>query len=74
MPLPDREGGPASAVVWMKTAAAALDLMAMDEGAVSHEATLRSCGVLGALTLASRRRLWPIVSQVPRRSRPSAPP
>jgi 2-octaprenyl-6-methoxyphenol hydroxylase len=37
--------------------------MAMDEAAFSREATLRSCGALGELTLASPRRLWPVVTQ-----------
>ena len=63
VPLPDLKGGPASAVVWMNDGRRSLDLMAMDEAAFSHEATLRSCGVLGELTLASPRRLWPVVTQ-----------
>jgi 2-octaprenyl-6-methoxyphenol hydroxylase len=63
VPLPDLKGGPASAVVWMNDGRRSLDLLAMDEAAFSHEATLRSCGVLGALTLASPRRLWPVVTQ-----------
>jgi 2-octaprenyl-6-methoxyphenol hydroxylase len=40
-----------------------LDLMAMDAASFSREATLRSCGVLGELALASPRRLWPVVTQ-----------
>jgi 2-octaprenyl-6-methoxyphenol hydroxylase len=63
VPLPDLKGGPASAVVWMNGGRRALDLMAMDEAAFSREATLRSCGALGELTLASPRRLWPVVTQ-----------
>jgi 2-octaprenyl-6-methoxyphenol hydroxylase len=63
VPLPDLHGGPASAVVWMNDGRRSLDLMAMDEAAFSHEATLRSCSVLGELTLASPRRLWPVVTQ-----------
>jgi 2-octaprenyl-6-methoxyphenol hydroxylase len=63
VPLPDLRGGPASAVVWMNDGRRSLDLMAMDAAAFSHEATLRSCGVLGELTLASPRRLWPVVTQ-----------
>lgn len=63
VPLPDQQGGPASAVVWMNDGRRALDLMAMDASAFSHEATLRSCGVLGQLTLASPRRLWPVITQ-----------
>jgi 2-octaprenyl-6-methoxyphenol hydroxylase len=63
VPLPDLRGGPASAVVWMNDGRRSLDLLAMDETAFSREATLRSCGVLGDLTLASPRRLWPVVTQ-----------
>jgi 2-octaprenyl-6-methoxyphenol hydroxylase len=63
VPLPDFRGGPASAVVWMNHGRRSLDLMAMEEAAFSHEATLRSCGALGQLTLASPRRLWPVVTQ-----------
>jgi 2-octaprenyl-6-methoxyphenol hydroxylase len=74
VPLPDLKGGPASAVVWMNDGRRSLDLMAMDEAAFSREATLRSCGVLGELTLASPRRLWPVVTQRAERSPRSAPP
>jgi 2-octaprenyl-6-methoxyphenol hydroxylase len=63
VPLPDLKGGPASAVVWMNDGRRSLDLLAMDEAGFSREATLRSCGVLGELTLASPRRLWPVVTQ-----------
>jgi 2-octaprenyl-6-methoxyphenol hydroxylase len=63
VPLPDVKGGPASAVVWMNDGRRSLDLLAMDEAAFSREATLRSCGVQGELTLASPRRLWPVVTQ-----------
>jgi 2-octaprenyl-6-methoxyphenol hydroxylase len=63
VPLPDLQGGPASAVVWMNDGRRAIDLLALDEEAFGAEATLRSCGVLGRLTLASPRRLWPVVTQ-----------
>ena len=63
VPLPDLKGGPSSAVVWMIDGRRSLDLLAMDEAAFSREATLRSCGVLGELALASPRRLWPVVTQ-----------
>ena len=63
VPLPDHDGTPASAAVWMNAGRRALDLMAMDEAAFAHEATLRSARVQGDLTLASPRRLWPVVTQ-----------
>jgi 2-octaprenyl-6-methoxyphenol hydroxylase len=63
VPLPDLRGGPASAVVWMNDGRRSLDLLAMDEAAFGAEATLRACGLYGPLTLASPRRLWPVVTQ-----------
>ncbi len=67
VPLPDHEGGPASAVVWMNDGRRALDLMELDAEAFGEAATLRSCGILGALTLVSPRRLWPVVTQTAER-------
>jgi len=64
VPLPDRDGLPASAVVWMETGPEAQRLDALSEADFNAEASLRSCHVLGPLTLASRRSLWPIISQI----------
>lgn len=63
VPLPDVEGSPASAAVWMNDGAVAQELMALDDEAFSAAVTERSCGVLGNLTLTSPRRLWPVVTQ-----------
>ena len=63
VPLPDLEGRPSSAIVWMETNANADRLAVLDETAFESEMNTRSCGVLGALKLASRRTLWPIISQ-----------
>ncbi|NHM17309.1 UbiH/UbiF family hydroxylase [Tritonibacter mobilis] len=63
VPLPDLDGRPSSAIVWMETNANADRLAALDEAAFEGEMNTRSCGVLGALKLASRRTLWPIISQ-----------
>jgi 2-octaprenyl-6-methoxyphenol hydroxylase len=63
VPLPDVAGASASAVVWMNDGPRALELMALDEDGFSDAATVRSCGVLGQLRLASPRRLWPVVTQ-----------
>ncbi len=63
VPLNDREG-PASAVVWMETAARAEALAAMEAGEFEAALNERACGVLGPLRLTSPRRLWPIVSQI----------
>ncbi|WP_416368970.1 UbiH/UbiF family hydroxylase [Tritonibacter mobilis] len=63
VPLPDLEGRPSSAIVWMETSANADRLAALDEVDFEVEMNIRSCGVLGQLSLASRRTLWPIISQ-----------
>ena len=64
VPLPDRDGLPASAVVWMETGPEAERLVALQVPAFEAEMTERSCGILGPLKLESRRSLWPIISQV----------
>ena len=67
VPLPDRDGGPASAVVWMERGPEAARLAALPEEAFNAEMTDRSGGVLGPLRLASRRSVWPIISQIAER-------
>jgi 2-octaprenyl-6-methoxyphenol hydroxylase len=64
VPLPDRDGAPASAVVWMETGAEATRLAALPQPAFEAEMTARSAGVLGPLRLISRRMVWPIISQL----------
>ncbi len=64
VPLPDHEGRPCSAVVWMETGPEALRLSALPEAAFEAAATERAAGLYGPLRLASRRMVWPIVSQV----------
>ena len=63
VPLPDVGDQPASAVVWMQDGPRAIAAMAMAPPALETVMTERSCGVLGRLTLASPRRLWPVVTQ-----------
>ncbi|MDJ1016608.1 MAG: FAD-dependent monooxygenase [Paracoccaceae bacterium] len=63
VPLPDHQGKPTSAVVWMNDGPVAASLMALDEEAFSERATGRSAGVLGALKLVSPRRVWPVITQ-----------
>ncbi|WP_424933628.1 UbiH/UbiF family hydroxylase [Amaricoccus macauensis] len=67
VPLPDRDGQPHSAVVWMEHGPRAAELAAMETAAFEEALNTRACGVLGRLTLASPRRTWPIISQVARR-------
>lgn len=65
VPLPDdQDGVHYSSVVWMETGANAADLMALSEADFTKAANERSCDVLGSLNLASRRAVWPIISQI----------
>lgn len=64
VPLPDLNGQPCSSVVWMERRETADHLAALPDDAFSVEINARSCGVLGDLTLASRRSLWPMMSQI----------
>ena len=63
VPLPDWEGQPSSAVVWMERGPRAVELLAMQPEAFEAAMTERSCGLFGPLKLASRRTIWPIISQ-----------
>lgn len=63
VPLPDWDGRPSSAVVWMERGPRAKELLALDRPAFEAAMTERSCGLFGPLTLASRRTIWPIISQ-----------
>lgn len=64
VPLPDRDGHPASAVVWMETGPEIARLAALPVPEFEAEMTARSSGVLGQLTLLTRRSVWPIISQI----------
>ena len=63
VPLPDLDGQHASSVVWMNDGDVASDLLAMDADTFSEAATTRSCGLLGNLSLASKRQFWPVITQ-----------
>lgn len=67
VPLPDRNGQPASAVVWMETGPTVTRLAALPEAEFEAEMSARSCRILGPLRLASRRTVWPIIAQVAER-------
>ena len=64
VPLPDHEGQPSSAIVWMEDGPEATRLADLPVTAFENEMTARSCGLFGPLSLASRRTIWPIISQV----------
>lgn len=67
VPLPDRDGKPASAVVWMERGPEAQRLAGLDVPAFEAEMTARSAHVLGPLTLISQRSIWPIISRIAQR-------
>ncbi len=64
VPLPDHEGQPCSAVVWMETEENAQTLLALSNTDFEAAATARSAGLYGALKLATHRTSWPIISQI----------
>ncbi|MEX2520854.1 MAG: FAD-dependent monooxygenase [Paracoccaceae bacterium] len=61
VPMPDGPDGPRSSVVWMERAAEAERLLSLPEDAFTEALNARALGVLGPLTLASRRAAWPII-------------
>ncbi|WP_411351272.1 UbiH/UbiF family hydroxylase [Leisingera aquaemixtae] len=63
VPLPDYQGQPSSAIVWMERGPRAQELLNLDPAAFEAAMTERSCGLFGDLKLASRRTIWPIISQ-----------
>lgn len=63
VPLPDHEGAPCSAVVWIVSGAEALRLAKLDPAAFAAEATDRAAGLYGALQLIGTRQIWPIIAQ-----------
>ncbi|MBR3371216.1 MAG: UbiH/UbiF family hydroxylase [Rhodobacteraceae bacterium] len=67
VPLPDRDGTPCSAVVWMETGPEVARLAALPKDAFEAEMNLRSCGLFGHLHLVTRRTVWPIISQIAER-------
>ncbi|WP_171178759.1 UbiH/UbiF family hydroxylase [Ruegeria sp. HKCCD8929] len=63
VPLPDWQGQPSSAIVWMERGPKALEFLNMEAEAFEAAMTERSCGLFGPLKLASRRTIWSIISQ-----------
>ncbi|AXC49958.1 UbiH/UbiF family hydroxylase [Paracoccus suum] len=64
VPLPDRDGKPSSAVVWMERGPEALRLAALPPDAFAAATNERSAGVLGQLQVVTRVTVWPIISQI----------
>ncbi|MGR3464874.1 FAD-dependent monooxygenase [Limimaricola sp.] len=66
VPLPDHEGRPSSAVIWMEPGREAARLAALPVSDFDIEATARSERVLGRLHLVTGRQAWPIIMQTAR--------
>ncbi|WP_022707257.1 UbiH/UbiF family hydroxylase [Paracoccus zeaxanthinifaciens] len=64
VPLPDRDGRPSSAVVWMENGSETARLRSLDPAAFEDALNARSAGVLGHLRQATALTEWPIISQI----------
>ncbi len=64
VPLPDRDGKPSSAVVWMERGTETARLRALPRAEFEAALNHRSAGVLGHLTQATQLTEWPIISQI----------
>ena len=64
VPLPDFEGQPSSAVVWMDKVLEIQAMQALPVDEFNAKITARSAGVLGPLTLITARTAWEIISQL----------
>ncbi|MEM9435013.1 MAG: FAD-dependent monooxygenase [Pseudomonadota bacterium] len=67
VPLPDYDGQPSSAIVWMERAGVAQELSNLSQSDLETAMLDRSCGILGEFKLASRVSIWPIISQIAHR-------
>ena len=64
VPLPDHDGQPCSSVVWMDLGPEILRLSEVSPEAFEAAATDRAAHLYGPLKLASKRLIWPIISQI----------
>ncbi len=64
VPLPDHQGLPASAVVWMEKGPEIARLAALPQPEFEAEMNLRACHILGPMTRTSPLTIWPIISQI----------
>ncbi|MCG7494359.1 UbiH/UbiF family hydroxylase [Thalassobius sp. Cn5-15] len=67
VPLPDYNGLPSSAIVWMEQGPEVQRLADLPEAEFEAAMNERSCQLFGPLKLASRRTVWPIINQVAER-------
>ena len=64
VPLPDHDGLPCSAMVWMDHGPEIARIAALPEAEFAAAASARSAYHYGLLTPVSRRMVWPIISQI----------
>lgn len=64
VPMPDIEGKPCSAVVWMTPSVRAMELMALDDAELGTALTAETMGLFGSLAVSGRRAVWPIITQM----------
>ncbi|WP_417587948.1 UbiH/UbiF family hydroxylase [Pararhodobacter oceanensis] len=67
VPLPDHQGKPCSAVIWMETGPEIERLRDLPPEAFTDAMNTRSCGLYGRLELATTLTVWPIISQIAER-------
>lgn len=63
VPLPDHEGRPCSAVVWMTEGREAARLLDLPPDAFAEAVNARSAGVMGPLVPVGPRQLWPVLTR-----------
>lgn len=64
VPLPDHDGLPCSAIVWMERGAEIARLRALPRPAFERAMSDRSAWLFGPLALASKLTVWPIISRI----------
>lgn len=64
VPLPDHQGKPCSAVVWMDKGPEIERLRALPRAEFQAEMNTRSCGLYGWLEQATPLTVWPIITQL----------
>lgn len=67
VPLPDRDGVPCSAIVWMERGPEALRLAKLPVEEFEAAMNARSCGLFGPLKLVTPRSVWPMIAQIAER-------
>ncbi len=63
VPLPDIDGKPASAIVWMNQGPRSVELMELPVPEFEEVMYQRSTGLLGRMRLVGHRSIWPIITQ-----------